>query len=194
MTEGEVYNHVGAPDSSLSSYPYDINTYYSGSDTLLVSFDSDNIVCRIEFLDGGSKVGASIDSYGTYANNATESGDDMLTLEYNLSYSDGSWTKGVEEATYDDISIDTSYLSSASSSWRFIVEWELTVDNTVIRSSSFSGSISKISTMYNSNLAERVLYLYDRNYARDELAGRNDAVLEKYDELLATYGIDSYWR
>ena len=100
----------------------------------------------------------------------------------------------MEEATYDDISIDTSYLSSASSSWRFIVEWELTVGNTVIRSSSFSGSISKISAMYNSNLAERVLYLYDRNYARGELAGRNDTVLEKYDELLATYGIDSYWR
>lgn len=194
MTQGQVRSYVGLCDSSSSGFSGSTWTYYSGDDTLRVTFDSNHEVSLIEFLDGGSKVGASIDSYGTYTNNATESGDDMLTLEYNLSYSDGSWTKGVEEATYDDISIDTSYLSSASSSWRFIVEWELTVDNTVIRSSSFSGSISRISTMYNSNLAERVLYLYDRNYARDELAGRNDTVLEKYDELLATYGIDSYWR
>ena len=194
MTQDQVRSYVGSYDSSSSGFSGSTWTYYSGDDTLRVTFDSNYEVSLIEFLDGGSKVGASIDSYGTYTNNATKSGDDMLTLEYNLSYSDGSWTKGVEEATYDDISIDTSYLSSASSSWRFIVEWELTVDNTVISSSSFSGSISRISAMYNSNLAERVLYLYDRNYASGELAGRNDTVLEKYDELLATYGIDSYWR
>ena len=81
-----------------------------------------------------------------------------------------------------------------SAGWRFIVKWELTVDNTVISSSIFSGIISRISAMNNRNLAERVLYLSDRNYAGGKLARRNDTVLEKYDELLATYGIDSYWR
>ena len=165
--------------------------YFTNGDELKVTFDNDYEVVKIEYMVGGA-ISGYIDPYESSASSITGVYDDMLIFEYYVEYTDNSWEKGVAEAEYTDISVED--FSGYQNSWRFDVEWELNVEDTKIKSSTFGGKMNQIASNFNNNFAERVLYLYDMYYAEDELRYESEVKKEQYDALLSEYGLVSSWR
>ena len=156
-------------------------------DTVIITFDSDKKVDKVEFVPENASENHSIYANESTAELITDDRDIVkISYEYYAVFTDGGWEKGVESARYTSISLNTS-------NWTFSVECEFYIGQTRLEEDNFSGTLSSLESTYNENFARQVLYEYDHNFARKELGNADSEVLSEYRSLLNQYDLTMSW-